>query len=113
MLPRIHRLVRERDFKRVYRYCYTYFSPFVILKFAKNNQNKSRFGFIVGNKISKKSTKRNKIKRFLRAIVSTDLKNIKLGHDYVLIARSAIVDRKYSEIKSEIEKLFKRSKQVK
>lgn len=113
MLPRAHRLVKKRDFERVYRYGYAYFSPLVILKFAKNNQNEPRFGFIVGNKISKKATKRNKIKRSLRAIIKTRRKNIKSGYDYILIGRQAILGKKYSEIEREIERLFKKSKQVK
>jgi len=112
MLRRPHRLVQEKDFQLIYKYGRTSISRLIILRFLKNNKGKSRFGFIVGNKISKKSTLRNRIKRYLREIVRNNLKQIKSGYDYILIARQAIIGKKYREIKQEIDKLFIKSGQI-
>lgn len=66
MLAVKNRLTKKRDIERVQRYGQSYFSGSVILKILKNDVKQVRIGFVVGTRVSKKATERNKIKRQLR-----------------------------------------------
>lgn len=79
----------------------------------KNRLAISRFGFIVGTKVSKKANKRNQIKRRLRTIIKDNLKNIREGYDIILIMRSGIVKKSYQEIEIKVKKLLKRARLIK
>ena len=110
MLAKPYRLIKEEDFKNVYRKGKSFFSDSAILKFAKNKLKNSRFGFVVGNKISKKASSRNEIKRRLREIIRLKLKLIKPGNDCVIIAKSNIKEKNYKEIEKATIKLLKRAR---
>ena len=62
-----------------------------------------RFGFIISNKIDKRATRRNKIKRYLRNAARAVLKDIKPGTDVVVIVKSNFP---YPYDRVEIEKQF-------
>ena len=66
MLAFKNRLVKKRDIERVQRYGQAYFSGSVVLKILKNDLRQMRIGFVVGTRVSKKATERNRIKRQLR-----------------------------------------------
>lgn len=59
----------------------------------------SRFGFVISNKISKLATRRNVLKRQLRAIIEQELPNIKAGYDAVIMVK---LDFKYPYKQDEI-----------
>lgn len=80
----------------------------VFLKFKKNKLKNTRFYWVVNLKISKKATVRNKIKRQLKEIVRKNLPHIRGGFDVIVIAKPEIVNKKYQEIKKDIEKLLKK-----
>ena len=109
MLHRENRLKKEGDFKLVLRSKNFFSSDFLILKSIKNNLEMSRFAFIVSKKISNKAVIRNRIKRLLREAVRADIKNIKGGWDIIFFTRKNIVEKKYTEIKEEVEKLLRRA----
>ncbi|MEK7598125.1 MAG: ribonuclease P protein component [Patescibacteria group bacterium] len=66
MLAFKNRLAKKRDIERVQRYGQAYFSGSVVLKILKNDLRQMRIGFVVGTRVSKKATERNRIKRQLR-----------------------------------------------
>jgi|SRR3989339_55256 len=59
--------------------------PFFAVKIAANGLSYSRFGVVVGKKVNKRATERNKIKRiFYEAIRVRNLQNI-AGNDVLII----------------------------
>jgi ribonuclease P protein component len=68
----------------------------------------ARFGFTVTKAIGG-AVQRNRIRRRLRALVSLLAPaNARPGHDYVLIARTAALERPFQELKKDLERAFQR-----
>lgn len=84
MLKEANRLKSDRDFKNVFRNGRTLENRFIRVKFLKNQKNVSRFGFIISVKVLKKANERNTLKRRLRAISRSLLKDLKPGFDIVV-----------------------------
>lgn len=110
MLPMSNRLTKSKDFKRVFEKGRYLKGHSLALKFEKNGLDKSRFGFVVGLKVSKKSATRNRTKRQLRAIIQDMLKKIKNGYDVIIVARPEILEKSYQEIKEELKNNLEESK---
>lgn len=85
MLPRQHRLAKDRDIKRVFAQGRSFFNPFFTLKYLKLAAQ-TRFAFVVSAKVSKKAVKRNRLKRVLREQVRKNLESLAPG-DYVLVLK--------------------------
>ena len=110
MLSREYRLQKEQDFTRVHHTGRFIGQKFLAIKFIPNHLDVSRFGFLVGTKISKKSVVRNKIKRRLRETIRLKLAKIKPGFDVVVMVRLEIVDKTYQEIEQAISGALKEAK---
>ncbi len=110
MLPPKNRLKKKTDFERVFRKGKAVREDFLLLKFAKNNLETSRFGFVVGQKISKKAVLRNKVKRRLRETVKKKLSEIKPGFDGVWVALKGSETQNFEEIKAVVKKILQKSK---
>ena len=108
MLPRKHRLTKEKDFNKTFKSGKSCFSKILGVKSLPNNLVYCRFGFVVSNKVSKKATQRNKIKRQLRDITHQELKNIKTGYDVLILALAPIIETDYPTIKKEFKNCFKK-----
>lgn len=109
MFAKQYRLQNDKDFKLVFKNGKVFNSKFLFLKIRKNSLENSRFGFIIGTKISKKSTVRNKIKRRLRESIKKKLNNIKPGFDVIIGVKPEIVDKSYQEIEKETGELLKKA----
>lgn len=70
----------------------------------------SRFGLIVGTKISKKAVVRNRIKRQLRAIISKIMPKSKVGYEVALITKPSITSRTFAELQKTVERLLTQAK---
>lgn len=108
MLPKTHRLTKEEDFERVYKRGKFFAQDFLMCKILENNLEVSRFGIVVGVKISKKATKRNQVKRRLREVIRLKLDKMKKGFDIVIMVKPEIVDKEYQEIDKAVIRLFKK-----
>ncbi|GAG31925.1 unnamed protein product [marine sediment metagenome] len=113
MLPKEHRLKKEKDFERVIRQGESHPGSFLVLKFLRNNLRVSRIGFVVGKKISKKAVARNKLKRRLREAAKAYLPKLKSNYDLIFFSRKGSEKEKFSEIKETIGKLLKKAKLLK
>ncbi len=109
MLPKNNRLRQKKDIDDVFRKGKGFKEDFLILKTKKNNLDKLRFGFVVSQKVSKKASLRNKIKRRLREIVRKKLKNFKKGTDNLIITAPGAETKDFREIEETINKLFKKA----
>ncbi|HEX9664792.1 MAG TPA: ribonuclease P protein component [Patescibacteria group bacterium] len=109
MLPKQHRLSKDRDFQKVFKAGRSVFSAILNLKVLKTSNQVSRFGIIVSNKVSKRATARNKIKRQLRGALQTNLEKLKPGYDCVIIAKQTILDKEYEEIEATLFDLLRKA----
>jgi len=110
MLPRTNRLQKTKDIKKVFKRGKEVKEDLLILRTVKNNLDNSRFGFIVSQKVSKRASLRNKVKRRLRDLVKGKLKKIKTGKDYLLIALPGLETKSFKDIKEAVDKLFEKAK---
>jgi len=86
MLPGINRLKKKRDFEHVFKQGRGLKEDFLSLKFTRNGLGETRFGFVVGQKVSRKAVVRNKVKRRLRELARAKLEDVKKGFDVVVVA---------------------------
>jgi len=103
MLPKKNRVKKKKDFKRIFKESKNKKNNIFVLKIAKNNLNINRFGFVVSQKVSKKATIRNKVRRRLAGALRDERKNIKKGIDMVFIALPGIEKKSFCEIKKAIK----------
>jgi len=110
MLAKKNRLNKKKDFGQVLKEGKSLKEKFLILKIGKNKTGQIRFGFIVSQKVSKKATIRNKVRRKISELVKLRIKKIKKGVDAILIALSGIEKKEFLEIGEMVDNLFKRAK---
>jgi len=102
MLPKINRLVKEKDFDNVFKNGRKYYlsrTVKIYIKIKENNLKQSRFGFIISKKIFSKAVVRNKLKRRLREIIKKELPNIKKGVDAVIVVLPGFEENNFQKIK--------------
>lgn len=109
MLAKKNRLKKKKDFENVFKKGRSLKEGFLVLKIINNRSDKIRFGFIVSQKISKKATCRNKIRRQISELIRLKIKKLKKGVDGIIITLPGIEEKNFSEIKEIIDKLFKRA----
>lgn len=110
MLPKKHRLTKDKDFQKVFKRGKYYSRAWLGIKINKNNLKINRFGFLIGLKISKKATVRNKIRRRLSEVIRLKLEQIKPGFDVIVLVQPEIVDKTYQEIDKNLTNLLKKAK---
>jgi len=113
MLKKINRLKKKKDFEKVLKKGKGFKQDFLLCKIIKNNLKISRFGFIVSQKISKKATVRNKLKRKLSELVRVKLEKIKNGIDIIFIVFPGLENKDFWEIEGIIKKIFEKIKILK
>ncbi|MBU1164592.1 ribonuclease P protein component [Patescibacteria group bacterium] len=110
MLAKINRLAKQKDFDHVFKRGKSVFSANLKLRFVRNELKNSRFAFVVSNKISKKATVRNRIRRQLSEIVRTNLTTIKKGNDVVVVVKQTILKKDFEQITNELLTNLKKAK---
>ncbi len=110
MLAGANRLKRKKDFERAFKQGRGFREGFLSFKAVENGSETTRFGFIVGQKVSKKATIRNKIKRRLRELVKDNLPRVKNGLDVVIITGRGVEKETLMETKENFNKLFQKGK---
>lgn len=113
MLSKTYCLKRKKDFEKILKEGKGFKEDFLVLKFVKNNLKNSRFGIIVSQKISKKATIRNKIKRRIRALIYSKLPKIRENIDGVLITLPGLENQDFWEIEKTIDKIFEKARILK
>jgi len=110
MLPIQNRLTKKDDFHKVFQRGNFFSFGNTSLKVIKNNLNETRIGFLVGKKLLRKASERNKTKRLLKGCFLKYIKKIKKGHDIVVfcrISKENILNKYSCET---INKLLRKSK---
>lgn len=107
MLLKQNRLTKKKDFENVFKKGDGVKSRFLFLKFIPTKYDYTRFAFVVSQKVSKKAVQRNKIRRYLREKVRTQMDKIKKGFDCVLVVFPGF---KIKGAEDELRFLFKKAK---
>ena len=113
MKSKISSISKNDDFKSLLqgkKHSNKYLTIFFKTLSDKNNK-KLNISFVTKKKIGN-AVKRNKIKRRLRNITNDATKkmNINLDYCYLIIARSAVLDDPYENIKQNLLNIFKKIK---
>lgn len=106
MLAKQFRLVKEKDFKKIFKLGQSSYIKIFHLKILANQLETNRYGIVISSKISKKSVERNKLKRQFRAIIKEFDKRLVPGFDLVLIVSPAALGQEYEFIKDELKKIL-------
>jgi len=87
MLAKKNRIQTNKEFQLIFRRSKPFSVEHLVLRAMKTNKSQSRFGFVVSNKIDKRATRRNLLRRKLRAIAREQIAKISNGYDIVVIVR--------------------------
>lgn len=83
------------------------------MKMRENGLPHSRFGVVVGLKVSKKAVKRNLIKRRLREIVRKHLPNLISGRDVMIMVNAKALGAEYADLEAQALSCFAKLKLMK
>ena len=106
MLPKQNRIQKDREFQRVFKNSRPFRMQNLSIRTAKNNTREAniRFGFIISNKIEKRATRRNALKRQLRELSLGLISRLKPGYDVVVVIQKDFnFPYRQEEIKTQFE----------
>lgn len=108
MLPEKNRLKGSLTFEDVKKKGKMYQSDaFGLLVRQRNDNNPTKFGIVVSNRVSKKAVDRNRIKRELREALRNILDRIKGGADVVILTRKGLLDANTKDIEKDLKEKLK------
>lgn len=68
------------------------------VRYARNDQNVSRFGFVIRKTVDKRAVVRNRIKRVLRSCIEEKLQDIQPGYDMLFFPEKGIMIKSREEV---------------
>lgn len=84
-----------------------YTTPFFSLKIVRNNLNHNRFGFVIGKKIDKRATVRNRIRRIFRSCIEEMFGQISIGYDMLFFPKALILEMQREKLYNQIYNFLK------
>lgn len=120
MLPKQNRLP-TKEIKRIFKEGKNFKSRFLLLKLAPESleaqeaceaeeaRNPPQFTVVVPMKVSKKATKRNRIKRLIRESLRKKIDKVEPGTNGIIMGLPHIIDKNYKEIDEEVKNLLNKS----
>lgn len=111
MLLVANRLKKDEDYKSVFKYGRSFYGANLRLKLKSNNLQVSRFGIVIGTVISKRSNKRNLLRRRLTENLRLKIKEKKtrVGFDTVINVKPEALKLDYGQLDLEMTELLKRA----
>ncbi len=103
------RLRQSRDFARVRQEGKVYRHPVMLLSLRDNSLPCNRYGFVVGKRVGA-AVSRNRCKRRLRALIDGIHNCLGQGYDIVIVAKPAITQQPFSELRRIVNVLFQRAR---
>lgn len=109
MLPRSNRLIKKRDFDKVYKQGKIIGSKFFLLRSLPTKLKSARIGFVISVRLNKSAVKRNQLKRQLRGIIRDELKYISVSNDIIISPRNISESYKFQELKEDLKQCLKKA----
>lgn len=111
MLARQYNLKGKENFENVEKNGKVFQSKSFGISYLKREDNEdSRFAFVVSKKISGEAVHRNRIKRAMSEAVRYKLTEIKKGYDIVFLAKQAITRKSTDEMMKEVNQALQEAK---
>lgn len=110
MRTAFERLKRRAEFRRLTRARQRWAAPGLVLQALprRGDEGAARVGLTASRRVGN-AVRRNRARRRLRALAEKVIPlHAAHGHDYVLIARAATVDRPYAALVEDLETAMKR-----
>jgi len=106
MLASQYRLRKKNDFAKVAKYGRKKHSAFFICYEYRSNQLQKfpRFGIVISQKISKKATIRNKLRRWIKSDLYKKKKLVP-PHDYMILVKKEAVLKTHAELTMDLNRL--------
>lgn len=86
MFNKKNRLAKTKDIQKTIKSGRVFFNPSINLKFFSKPDARARFTIVVGTKVFKKATQRNRVKRILREEVKKNILFFPSG-DYMVFVK--------------------------
>jgi ribonuclease P protein component len=104
MLNKENRLKSKKDFKVIFGKSSTKaIAGRLLIRAVQNRSGKPKFAFIISNKIEKRATKRNSLRRKLRAIAREQLDRIKSDRNILItVKQNYSLPYNYDELKKDL-----------
>ncbi len=109
MLPKKQRVRLKKDFDNVFKAGQSLRDKLLLLRFVKNDLSFCRGAVIVQAKLVPRAVLRNKIKRTISEILADTFPKCKVKVDALIIVRSDLKDKKFSEIRASLLEIFKKA----
>ncbi len=104
-IMKIIKLKENRDFRRIYNKGKSFVSSSFVVYINKTKRDNVRLGITVSKKIGK-AVQRNRAKRVITAAFSSVLPMINNGYDFVIVARTRILNVKSTEVATSLTKIL-------
>lgn len=111
MLPKENRLSSNFDFRKVRRSgerCKSPFFSFFVLREVGKVKNPPRFGFVVSTKVTKKASKRNRVRRVLQDEVGSLLSRVQPGVSGAFWVKTKALEADPEELRLQVRKVLKK-----
>lgn len=96
--------MKKNKFKYVFENGVYFYSKYMIAYALKKDENINDLGIIVSKKVGN-SVVRHRYTRLIREVFRLNI-DIK-GYDFIIIAKKSILDKTFSDIKEDFERLIK------
>lgn len=109
-MKKINVLKKSQDFEKIIKNNKSFRSRLFFIYVQRHEETNYHFGLSVGKKIGN-AVRRNQVKRQLREIISKN--DYQKNFDCIIIVRREINNVNFSEIKTELNEIFKKIKIIK
>ena len=98
-------LVKNHEFRRLYRKGRNAASKYVVVYCGRNGKAENRLGITVSTKLGG-AVQRNRIRRRLKEVYRLNERSLRMGYDIVLVARMRSRAAGWKELESSVLALF-------
>lgn len=112
MLPKENRLSSDFDFRKVRRSGRKYGGPlfsFFVLRGDGKVKNPPRFGFVVSTKVTKKASKRNRVRRVLQDEVGSLLSRVRPGVSGAFWVKIRALEADPKELRLQVRRVLRKA----
>ena len=106
-MDRSRSLPKGEAFDRAYRQGTVAHGPLLVVRWIPNEEGRTRWGFAVGKRLSKKAVERNRLRRQLKA--AAGVFPVREGYDVVVTARQPALGATFSALDAALKRQLTRA----